>query len=120
MLVRCPNCHETVSTGQHAELSAIDCPSCGAVFSLIGEETISHKEGEHQSFGRFQLRSQIGAGAFGIVWLARDTRLDRNVAIKIPRKGQLDQAETAEFIREAQAAAQLKHPNIVAVHEVVT
>ena len=62
--------------------------------------------------------SRIGVGTFGFVWKARDTELDRTVAIKIPRKGQLDPDETEQFLREARAAAQLRHPNIVSVHEV--
>ena len=44
--------------------------------------------------------------------------LDRTVAIKVPRKGQLDATEAEQFLREARHAAQLRHPNIVAVHEV--
>ncbi len=60
----------------------------------------------------------IGVGHFGTVWKARDTELDRTVAIKVPRKDQLDEAETDQFFREARAAAQLRHPNIVSVHEV--
>jgi serine/threonine protein kinase len=52
------------------------------------------------------------------VWKARDTELDRTVALKIPRKGQLDPGETEQFLREARAAAQLRHANIVSVHEV--
>ena len=60
----------------------------------------------------------MGAGAFGSVWKARDKELDRTVSVKIPRKGQLDETETEQFLREARSAAQLKHPGIVAVHEV--
>src|SRR5262249_39611806 len=48
----------------------------------------------------------------------RDKTLDRTVAVKIPRKGQLSAAETEQFLREARAAAQLGHPHIVGVHEV--
>jgi len=50
--------------------------------------------------------------------MARDDELDRDVAIKIPRKGQLNGDEAERFLREARAAAQLRHPNIVSVHEV--
>jgi hypothetical protein len=61
---------------------------------------------------------ELGHGSFGIVWKARDTELGRTVAIKVPRKSQLEPDEAEKFLREARAAAQLKHPHIVAVHEV--
>ena len=57
-------------------------------------------------------------GGFGTVWKARDTLLDRTVAIKIPRREQLDPTSIEKFLREARAAAQLRHPNIVSTHEV--
>ena len=60
----------------------------------------------------------MGPGPSGSVFKAIDTELDRTVAIKIPRKGQLDPAEAEQFLREARAAAQLRHSNIVTVHEV--
>jgi serine/threonine protein kinase len=69
--------------------------------------------------GKFQLLSRVGIGAFGAVWRARDTELDRIVALKIPHTGVLSSvAELARFHREARAAAQLRHPGIVTVHEV--
>ena len=52
------------------------------------------------------------------MWKAKDATLDRFVAIKIPRKDQLDESDIENFFREARAAAQLRHPNIVGVHEV--
>ncbi|MGM0490120.1 MAG: WD40 repeat domain-containing serine/threonine protein kinase [Planctomycetota bacterium] len=52
------------------------------------------------------------------MWTARDSELDRTVAVKIPRKDQLTVEETEAFLREARSAAQLDHPSIVAVHEV--
>jgi eukaryotic-like serine/threonine-protein kinase len=64
------------------------------------------------------LIEQLGFGAFGAVWKARDTQLDRTVAVKIPRKGNLTPEETEKILREARAAAQLRHPGIVSVHEV--
>jgi WD40 repeat protein/tRNA A-37 threonylcarbamoyl transferase component Bud32 len=64
---------------------------------------------------------RVGIGAFGAVWRARDTELDRLVALKIPHTGLLTSSEELErFHREARAAAQLRHPGIVTVHEVVT
>jgi WD40 repeat protein len=84
----------------------------------LGEETLAYQAAQVKTIGHFELVDQIGVGSFGSVWRARDTELDRTVAVKIPRKGQLDPAETEQFLREARAAAQLRHPNIVSVHEV--
>ena len=67
---------------------------------------------------QFDLVARLGAGAAGEVWQARDSRLQRNVAIKIPRAEQLSDEELHRFLREGRAAAQLRHPNIVPVHEV--
>ncbi len=68
--------------------------------------------------GKFELLEELGVGSFGTVFRARDTELDRTVAIKVLRAGRLaGQAETDRFLREARSAAQLKHPGIVAIHD---
>ena len=84
----------------------------------MGDDTLSWSGQTTKKLGPFELIEQVGGGAFGIVWKARDPVLDRTVAIKVPRKGQLDATEAEQFLREARHAAQLRHPNIVAVHEV--
>jgi WD40 repeat protein len=61
---------------------------------------------------------EVGAGKFGSVWKALDTELQRFVAVKIPRQRDLDFHETELFLRDARAAAQLRHPRISGVHEV--
>lgn len=66
----------------------------------------------------FQLLSPLGRGGFGEVWLALDTKLQREVAIKTPRHESFDENYLSSFLREARTAARLRHPNIVAVHEV--
>lgn len=67
---------------------------------------------------RFELHNQIGRGASGEVWKAWDPRLNRYVAIKISWLGKSGPQSTHQFLREARAAAQLRHPHIVAVHEI--
>jgi tRNA A-37 threonylcarbamoyl transferase component Bud32 len=68
--------------------------------------------------GKFELVEELGLGSFGHVFRAQDTRLDRTVAIKVLRAGQLASREdTDRFLREARSAAQLSHPGIVGLYE---
>jgi WD40 repeat protein/tRNA A-37 threonylcarbamoyl transferase component Bud32 len=68
--------------------------------------------------GRFELRRQLGKGGCGIVFLAFDPKLQREVALKIPRPEMLLSADARKrLIREAQAAAEFDHPNLVPVYE---
>ena len=61
--------------------------------------------------GRYEIRSQIGAGGMGEVYLAQDTKLDRNVALKIlPADLAANRDRMRRFVQEAIAAAALNHP----------
>src|SRR5262245_13763679 len=71
------------------------------------------------AFGRYQVRGTLGAGGFGAVYLGHDTQLDRPVAIKVLRaQASPAQAEGEPALQEARRLAQLRHPGIVAVHDV--
>jgi WD40 repeat protein/tRNA A-37 threonylcarbamoyl transferase component Bud32 len=95
------------------------CPGCGSSFRLR-DARLTDTASPSRPLGRFHLLERVGQGGFGAVWKARDTTLDRIVALKIPHAGSLtDDEERARFEREARAAAQLRHPGIVTVHEVL-
>ncbi|MEW4491087.1 protein kinase [Thalassoglobus sp. JC818] len=75
-----------------------------------------------ETFGRYKVEKILGQGAMGAVYLARDTQLDRDVALKIPKFGLNnnvgDQELLERFYREARAAATLRSPYICPVHDV--
>src|SRR5205823_13453114 len=67
--------------------------------------------------GKFELVECLGTGAFGQVFKAIDTELDRPVAVKVLRGGAGASREDIDrFLREARSAARLRHPGIVAIH----
>jgi serine/threonine protein kinase len=71
-----------------------------------------------KKLGRFQLHRELGRGGCGVVFLAVDTQLGRQVALKVPHAEAVLRPELRErFHREARAASSLEHPNIVPVHE---
>src|SRR2546423_12593984 len=69
--------------------------------------------------GRYVIRSKIGAGGMGEVYLAQDTELDRKVALKIlPAEVAANQDRMRRFVQEAKTAAALNHPNIAHIYEI--
>lgn len=74
--------------------------------------------GRGTAIGRYLVESELGAGGVGVVLKARDPGLNRRVAIKLMRVGYDDDAANAMLMREAQAIAQLNHPNVVTIHDV--
>ena len=99
-------------------VTEVNCPECGSSFSLIATETTATFRPGVRKLAHFDLLEEVSVGRFGTVFKARDTVLDRVVAVKVPRATQLQPADEEYFFRDARAAAQLRHPGIVSVHEV--
>src|SRR5262245_18945796 len=67
---------------------------------------------------RYAMRTLLGKGGMGEVWLAHDLRVDRDIAIKLMRGGGSNDSEAvARFLREARVQGRLEHPSVVPVHD---
>ena len=72
-----------------------------------------------KTIGHYEVLERLGAGGMGEVYKARDTHLDRFVAIKILRADRVaDPERTRRFVQEAKSASALNHPNIVTIHDI--
>jgi eukaryotic-like serine/threonine-protein kinase len=80
-------------------------------------QRLSDGSGAHLILGRYRMERRLGAGGFGVVWLAWDEKLEREVAVKVI-PGERGEGERVE--REARAAARLNHPGIVAIYELAS
>jgi serine/threonine protein kinase len=88
------------------------------VGEILGRPMLQRTPQVHSIVSHYELLKHIGAGANGTVYLARDLRCDRYVAIKLLRRYR-DQQLRHRFLREAKCGLALNHPNIVAVHGLV-
>ena len=119
MKIRCPHCANAVEVIEQTSFEDIPCEACGSSFSLVDQQAgVETLPPEDQTIDHFRLIHAVGTGAYGTVYKAKDTELDRTVAVKIPRRQNMGEEEQQQFLREARAAAQLTHRNIVGVHEV--
>src|SRR5215470_695387 len=74
-----------------------------------------------QTLSHYEILDKLGEGGMGVVWQARDTRLNRLVAIKVlPADKLADEGRKRRFVQEAQAASSLNHPNIITIYEIAS
>jgi hypothetical protein len=103
--IRCPHCRERILVSTLETSSDITCSDCGSCFSLAEDTTKDASAAQVKKLDQFELVERIGFGSFGVVWRARDTELERWVAIKIPRRGELNPKEVEQFKREARSGS---------------
>jgi tetratricopeptide (TPR) repeat protein/predicted Ser/Thr protein kinase len=106
---RCASCRKIMSA-----LARCDTP---ATVSLTPMPRVGGVRSPGTRVGRYLIEREIGAGGMGVVYAARDPELDRVVALKLVR-GDSSAGTPTRLRREAQAMAQLVHPNVVAVYDV--
>lgn len=123
MAAKCPKCQrENAAT-------SLFCSDCGTKleaareFSLLQSETVQTPPKELRTgsilANRYPILEELGKGGMGVVYKARDTRLDRFVAIKVlPPEKLSDPERKLRFIREAKAASALNHANIINIYDI--
>jgi WD40 repeat protein/tRNA A-37 threonylcarbamoyl transferase component Bud32 len=118
--ILCPNCRSAIELPHGTTPDQLSCLSCGTSFHIDWQSPGSRSAGEIQRrLGRYELLGVVGTGSFGTVYKARDPELDRVVAIKIPRDGNVNgKGDVERFLREASSVARLRHPSIVSIYDV--
>ena len=102
----CPGCGTTVDTAEAEPLARIACPNCGKKVRV------------ERSFDHFVVVETLGVGGMGTVYKARDTHLDRFVALKLLRRDLgAEEDYSARLQQEARIAAAVNHPNVVQVFD---
>jgi len=116
-------------TGTGARLGRTVSGSGGRTIAGTGGRSLSGTGGRppvevggENRIGRYEIVEELGRGAMGAVYKARDPQIGRTVAIKVVLTANLNDSELDEykqrFYREAQAAGQMSHPNIVTIHDI--
>jgi serine/threonine protein kinase len=104
MTQTCPGCGVAIDTTDYEPLAHVACPKCGE--KMQAERTFDH----------FEVVDTLGVGGMGSVYKARDTHLDRFVALKLLRRDLSSERDHASrFQHEARIAASINHPNVIRI-----
>lgn len=116
-LRRAQDCLRLLHSSANEEPETVPFPTSEVTESLASPEPRG-PNGQRVQVGRFEIVRELGRGAFGIVFLAIDPVLRREVALKLPRpEAVFTPGFRRRFVREARAAAAVSHPNLVSVFE---
>src|SRR5688572_5836509 len=108
---------ESLLTSHDSADGFMETPAVARVADMIEVESKKLEPGK--SFGHYEIIKQIGEGGMGEVYLAKDKKLDRKVAIKILNEEfSQDESNLQRFVSEAKAASALNHPNILTIYEI--
>ncbi len=130
MVHECLARHDNWTNGGNATSSNLNTANGDPILSeivrkakQIGEQGSDSRKRKRprrvpRRLGRYKIIKPIGVGAFGRVYLAEDSELKRQVAIKVPRSSRRAQDQFGQIMQEARSAAKLRHPGIVSVFDV--
>jgi len=137
LLVACA-CGKRFSVADERRGHRFTCPNCGQSVVLSGETAVAtasitsgvepiwaprlaaaQAADAPQKIGKYKIVRKLGQGAMGVIWLAHDPHLTRDVAIKVlPEEIARDAERLKRFVREARSAARLNHPNTVTIYDI--
>ncbi|MEW6355649.1 MAG: protein kinase [Planctomycetota bacterium] len=121
---RCPNCREMIALEDGKEGESVQCPFCRGAITAIPHDTPTlapegpNEDAPPKRLGDYEIVETLGEGGMGVVYKAKHLGLDRIIALKILPTRFSGSQHLERFLREARAAAQLEHPNVVGIHAV--